>query len=187
MYRFFKILVAILIILYPVSVYFGLQYFTPSQLGLFLLTVFVLRVMVVHRQPGNRSMQMLLVVAVGVVLALLTWVFNTEKFLLWYPVCLNSVLFFIFIYSLIFPPSAIEIIARIREPNLDAKGVSYTRNVTIVWAVFFIVNAIISAWTIYQSDMQLWTLYNGLLAYLAMGIIFVVELLVRRRVRKQEI
>lgn len=187
MYQFVRIAVVLIIILYPISIYFGLQYFSPSQLGLFLLAVFALRILVIRNHPIRRGRQMILTVIVGVVLAGLTWIFNTEQFLLWYPVALNSVLLIVFIVSLISPPSAIEVIARIKEPDLNKVGIIYTRKVTMAWSVFFAINALISAWTVLQQDMQLWTLYNGLLAYLAMGLFFGIELLVRRHARKADV
>ncbi len=186
MYQFFKLVVVILIILYPVSIYFGLQYFSPSQLGLFLLAVFVLRILVIRKHPAQRGKQLLLTVFIGVILASLTWIFDTEKFLLWYPVGLNSVMLIVFIASLLFPPSAIEVIARIREPELNTEGVAYTRKVTMVWSVFFAINALVSTWTVLNNDMRVWTLYNGLLAYLAMGVLFVGELILRQRVRRKQ-
>jgi len=184
MYRFFKIVVVLLIILYPISVYFGLKYFSPSQLGLFLLAVFALRVLVIRRQPAQRGKQLIYTVIVGIVLASLTWVFDTEQFLLWYPVGLNCVLLVVFVVSLIIPPSAIEVIARLREPDLDEIGIAYTRKVTMVWSVFFALNALVAAWTVLYGDINIWTLYNGLLAYLAMGVLFASEMIVRRYIRK---
>ena len=146
----------------------------------------MLRILVIRKHPAQRGKQLLLTVFVGVILATLTWIFNTEKFLLWYPVGLNSVMLVVFIASLFFPPSAIEIIARIREPSLNDDGVAYTRKVTIVWSVFFAINALVSAWTVLNNDMQVWTLYNGLLAYLAMGVLFVGELILRQRLRGKQ-
>jgi uncharacterized membrane protein len=57
------------------------------------------------------------------------------------------------------------------------------RRVTVVWFVFLLGNATVSAATAVHGDMALWTLYNGLVAYLLMGLLFAVEFLVRRRVQ----
>ena len=183
MYRLIKLVVIVLIILYPFSIYFGLSYFSPAQLGIFLLAVFALRVAVAGRQAPHRTWQLMATLVIGGVLAAMTWLFNSEQYLLWYPVGLSSVFFIIFIASLISPPSMIERIARIREPELDAAGVEYTRKVTVIWSVFFLVNAMIATWTVLIDNIRIWTLYNGLLAYLAMGTLFAAEFFVRRHVR----
>ncbi len=183
MYQAIKILVIVLIVLYPVSIYFGLNYFTPSQLGLFLLAVFLLRILFFKKQVGQRIWQVLLTVSIGVVLAALTWVFDSEKYLLWYPVGLNIAFFIVFTTSVIFPPTIIETLARSMEKDLPPSGVIYTRNVTVVWAAFFLLNAAIATWTVMIDDMKIWTLYNGLLAYIAMGTLFGIELIIRRHVR----
>ena len=183
MYRLFKLVVIVLIILYPFSIYFGLSYFSPSQMGVFLLAIFVLRAVVTKRQAPHRATQMILTLVIGGVLASLTWLFNNEKYLLWYPVGLSTVFFIIFTSSLISPPTVVESIARIREPNLNAAGIAYTRKVTMIWSAFFVLNAMIATWTVLNDDIKLWTLYNGLLAYIAMGTLFAVEMVVRRYVR----
>ena len=116
-------------------------------------------------------------------MAALTWLFNNEKYLLWYPVGLSTVFFIIFTSSLISPPTVVESIARIREPDLNAAGIAYTRKVTMIWSAFFVLNALIATWTVLHDDIKLWTLYNGLLAYIAMGTLFAAEMVVRRYVR----
>ena len=183
MYRLFKLVVIVLIILYPFSIYFGLSYFSPSQVGMFLLAIFILRVVVAKRQAPHRAKQMILTLIVGGILAALTWLFNNEKFLLWYPVGLSTVFFIIFTSSLFSPPTVVESIARMREPDLNAAGIAYTRKVTMIWSAFFVLNALIATWTVLHADIKLWTLYNGLLAYIAMGTLFAAEMVVRRYVR----
>ena len=64
-----------------------------------------------------------------------------------YPVLVSLSFASIFGLSLIYPPSLIERIARITEPDLPPSGVIYTKRVTLVWTVFLILNAAISATT----------------------------------------
>ena len=64
-----------------------------------------------------------------------------------------------------------------------AACVAYTRRVTQVWCVFFAANAVVSAATALWADAAGWALYNGLIAYVAMGLLMAGEWLVRRRVR----
>ena len=69
MYTFLKILIVILITLYPFFVYFGLNYLSPSQLGLLLLAVFALRVIFVRRSQSARTWPVMLTVIIGATLA----------------------------------------------------------------------------------------------------------------------
>jgi uncharacterized membrane protein len=89
-----------------------------------------------------------------------------------------------FASSLIFPPSVIERIARTFHKDFPESAVAYTRNVTIVWIVFFALNSIVSAWTVLIDNREVWTLYNGLISYIIVGLILVGELVVRKIVKQ---
>ena len=79
----------------------------------------------------------------------------------------------------------VERLARLREPNLPPEGIRYTRNVTHIWCSFFIVNGSIALLTVMKGDMQLWTLWNGMIAYILMGTLMATEWLIRQRVMKK--
>lgn len=101
-----------------------------------------------------------------------------------YPAFMNLALLLTFGMSLRRGPSMVERLARLHEPDLPPSGVRYTRRVTWVWVVFFALNGAIAAWTAFYADWRVWTLYNGLIAYCAMGAVFAVEFAVRRVVRR---
>ena len=69
------------------------------------------------------------------------------------------------------------------EPDLPASGVAYTRKVTMAWQVFFLVNGSVALATAMLGNVSVWSLYNGFVAYLLMGMMFAAEYLIRRRVR----
>ena len=102
-----------------------------------------------------------------------------------YPVLVNAVLLSVFAYSLISPPSMIERFARIHEPNLPARAISYTRRVTQVWCIFFAANGAIALMTALWASPATWTLYNGLIAYVMMGLLFAGEYVVRWHFKRQ--
>ncbi|HEY7317743.1 MAG TPA: hypothetical protein VIE89_09235 [Candidatus Binatia bacterium] len=102
-----------------------------------------------------------------------------------YPVLVNAALLGIFLHSLIFPPSIIERFARIREPNLPAWAIGYTRRVTQVWCIFFTANGLIALITALWTTSGTWAVYNGLIAYLAIGLLFTGEYLVRWHFKRQ--
>jgi uncharacterized membrane protein len=111
-----------------------------------------------------------------------TLVTGSSSGLLLYPVLVNAVMFVFFGATLLRPPSAIEVLARLREPDLPAVAVAYTRRVTAVWTVFFAGNGAVALFTV-TMDQYWWALYNGLIAYLLMGLLFGGEWLLRRRFR----
>jgi uncharacterized membrane protein len=52
-----------------------------------------------------------------------------------------------------------------------------------MWCGFFVVNGLIATATALWASAGVWALYNGLLSYVAMGLLMGGEWLVRRRVR----
>ena len=102
-----------------------------------------------------------------------------------YPVMVNAALLGVFTYSLISPPSMVERFARLREPDLPAPAVRYTQRVTQVWCIFFAANGVIALITALWASSATWTLYNGLIAYLIMGLLFAGEYLVRGHFKRQ--
>jgi uncharacterized membrane protein len=102
-----------------------------------------------------------------------------------YPVLVNAVMLSVFAYTLVSPPSMIERFARLREPDLPSQAIAYTRRVTQVWCVFFVVNGAISLATALWSSPAVWSLYNGVIAYLLMGLLLGGEYLVRLRFKRR--
>jgi len=100
-----------------------------------------------------------------------------------YPVLVNAVLLCAFAASLWRPPSVIERLARLAEPNLPAEGVRYTAAVTRVWCAFFVLNGAAALYTALFTDERAWALYNGLVAYMLMGALLLGERLIRPRVQ----
>ena len=98
-----------------------------------------------------------------------------------YPVIVNAVLLVVFGSSLIFPPTVIERVARMKHGDLPPHGVTYCRKVCVVWSLFFMFNLAISLDSV-TRPIEWWSLYNGCISYIAIGAIFGVEYLIRRRV-----
>jgi uncharacterized membrane protein len=90
-----------------------------------------------------------------------------------------------FAWSLVYPPTIIERIARITEPDLPAAGVRYTRAITLVWCGFFLCNGLAALYTALYTSFEVWALYNGLIAYVLIGCLLGGELLYRHRFLKK--
>jgi uncharacterized membrane protein len=176
-----------LTVAYPFAVYFGLQVMEPRMLGLLLLVVILLRHWRFTERflTGTRPLERAVFVALcGLALGIAAS--NREELLLLYPAAVSISLFLVFGATLLRPPSMIERIARLAEPDLPPQGVRYTRQVTWVWCGFFVLNSAVSLVTVFASR-ACWALYNGLISYLLMGLLFSIEWLVRGWIRRRPV
>lgn len=171
---------------YPLAVYFGLQSFEPRWIGLLLITLLVFRHLGKVRSlaASMHGADWLAIGGIGL-LAVAIVLFNSQTLLLLYPACISLTMLFIFARTLFFPPSMIERFARLSQPDLSPAGVRYTRRVTVIWCLFFIVNGSVAAASVLATR-EWWLLYNGFIAYVLMGLLFLGEWLVRRHVMARE-
>jgi uncharacterized membrane protein len=108
---------------------------------------------------------------------------NRTAWLLGYPVFVSLLFLLWFLHSLLWPPTVVERLARLQDPDLPPRGVAYTRKVTMVWCLFFLGNGLLAAATAWHGDLRLWALYNGGISYVLMGLLMGAELWLRGRVR----
>lgn len=167
----------LLTLLYPLVIYFGLGRFEPRWLALFLLLIAAARAL------AGRDRLWLAAAAGAAVLVVVSMLGNDALPLKLYPVLVNAVLLVVFGLSLRHPPSIIERLARLREPDLPPHAIAYTRQVTRVWCLFFVINGSIALATALYASNAGWALYNGLVSYVLMGLLFAGEWLVRQRVK----
>ncbi len=186
MTRILKILGAVAVFLYPVLVYSGLTRFGIGLVAPALLVIFALRVFLPANSRAKEFFSAGAVLAcIGGGLCALSWIFRDGVWLLWYPAASNAFFLCVFGMSLLRPPSVAERLARLTDPNLPPEAVPYTRNVTRAWCVFFLVNGAIAVGTCLYGDMRLWTLYNGAIAYVLIGLFFVIEFWIRSKVKRK--
>lgn len=165
-------------LLYPLGVYFGLQYFDPRTLVLMIIVIAGVRLLNTEQSPLNHWLWLPLLLIVG----LWTWLSQGDIGLKLYPVFVNLSFLAVFAWSLFRPPSMIERFARLQDPNLPQEAIPYTKKVTITWCVFFVFNIIVSLITCFYTSDETWALYNGLIAYILIGLLFSIEWLIRQRV-----
>ena len=169
--------IGLLTLIYPIAVYFGIQYLEPWEIGIVLLGLLVLRLVLVKSDKKHSQLLMF----VGSAFCVLAVWSNNLITLRFYPVLLNFSLFAVFASSLFYPPPVIERLARLQHPDLPEQGVRYTRKVTQVWCVFFVCNGLIATVTAVWSSFAWWSLYNGFISYILMGLLMGIEYLVRIR------
>ncbi|AZC22185.1 MULTISPECIES: hypothetical protein [Pseudomonas] len=165
-------------LLYPFAVYLGMEHFAPWQFGLLLGSLWLARALTGGRDRGSRWMA-----AMAIIFCLLLAWFDHPGLLRWYPVLISSFMLGLFGLSLKYGPPVAERLARLSEPDLPEKAIRYTRQVTIAWSLFFLCNGALAAALTLWAPLSWWTLYNGLIAYGLMGLLFAIEWLLRQRVR----
>ena len=164
---------------YPLAIWFGHGRVEPRWLALLLLLAALARLPAMRLSASARWMALgALLLASGAVLA------NAALPLKLYPVLVNAGLLAAFASSLAAGQSMVERFARMREPDLPPAAVAYTRTVTKVWCGFFIVNGAIALATALWATPAVWSLYNGVIAYGLMGLLFAGEFLVRLRFKR---
>ena len=167
---------------YPFLVWFALDYVQPRSVALVLAGLFFLRFLSRGSNATVNKVEYLLLAAGGLFLLAVAMI-NQVDWLLAYPVFVSLLFFGVFSSSLLYPPSVVERLARLEDPDLPPKGVAYTRKVTLVWSVFFLVNAAVSLFTVWYEERWLWSLYNGGIFYVLMGLLMAIEMVVRRKIK----
>lgn len=177
-----RVLIAIALIAYPLWVA-GLVHAGHTDKLWWVLCLLVLPQLVVSdwRQPRTY----ILVAAVALVVLGAWWV-DPIAGALFYPVWMNLGFLLVFAGSLLQKPAIITRLAQAMEGELTPAAIRYTERVTLVWCLFFCVNGALALWTALLANLKLWTLYNGVIAYIAMGALMLIELGVRRVVKKRQ-
>jgi uncharacterized membrane protein len=166
---------------YPVVVYLGLTRSNPRTIAVVLLALWI--ILIPLRGLRGRAGQLRTVVGplLPATLPLLgAALFDDGRFLLAVPVVVNLALLVGFAVTLR-PGSRpmVERFARLQESALPEDAIAYCRAVTWVWCGFFVINAAVAG-ILAVTTVAGWALYTGFLAYVAMGSLWVGEIVVRK-------
>lgn len=171
-----RILLAGILLLYPLAVYYLLETLGAGILGILLIVLLALRLnAATDLLPGRAYFLVIAIVLAGAVTVLGDGALALKS----YPTIISLILLIVFGYTLLAPPSMVERIAKFAGSKFSDRTAPYTRKVTIVWCVFFAVNAFVSGWISVSGSMEAWAFYNGFFAYVIMGALFATELVVR--------
>lgn len=208
MKKFLKILFYILAAVYPVVVFTMLVVFKiPTRI--LSLCVVALGAAFFLSATGNRKSDAdsekkaldwrpMLSSALFLLAGTLCFIFNEKIFLKLYSVVISATMLFVFGSSLIFEPNIIFRFAclgdkTIKGSSFEKQVYKYCKKVTIVWCIFFILNGSVSAITaLYdfgseELNDRIWSVYNGGISYVLMGLLFTVEFIIRKIVDKKMI
>ena len=175
---FGHIFLTVLSIAYPALWYYGREagwfvWLAAAMCGLWLLRALTAKL------PQQRYTALFITLFFAAIL-----VFGRRDSMYWYPVLVNLMMLVVFGGSLFAGQTVIERLARLQQPDLPEKAVRYTRRVTQVWCVFFIINGTLAALLVRLGRYDWWAVYTGVIAYVLMGMLFVGEWLYRKLVLK---
>lgn len=177
-----SILGVILVLAYPVAVYVGLSRWNTRAVGVMLLVIlipsYVLRAVGETRRADLRA---ILPVPVAVIIVIvLGIILDDHRAMLALPVLINVALLVTFGGSLMRGVPMVERFARLARPDLPESQLPYCRQVTAAWCGFFVLNGATCAALAMWAPVGVWTLYTGAIAYVIIGLLFVLEYLVRK-------
>ena len=188
-----KVFFTAISVLYPLIVYCGLEYWglSPRRLSIVLLALAFYHFLNFtqsksHAERGRTAIFVVLII----VCALVAFCADNILFVKFYPVLVNLSLLAFFAFTLFhgetfaFRMACLADKSLMLSPSLNAVR-RYCRKVTFSWCIFFSVNAFIALLTVFVGSDKIWSLYNGLISYILIGIVFTVEYLVRKMVQSK--
>ncbi len=208
MKKFLKVLFYVVAAVYPVLVFTMLVVFRMPVRILSLFVVVLACAFFLSASGGCKSdgksekkaldWRPMLSSALFLLAGILCFVFNKKIFLKLYSVVISATMLFVFGSSLFFKPNIIFRFACLGDKSVKGSSFepqvnSYCKKVTVVWCVFFVLNGSVSAFTALHDfgndalNDKIWSVYNGGISYILMGLLFAVEFLVRKMVDKKMI
>ncbi|GHU65361.1 hypothetical protein FACS189447_04150 [Spirochaetia bacterium] len=188
MRRFLLVLFSAAALAYPVLVFCFLVIF---KIPLRLLSLFVIFAALGYfllnssQKKKKKPVPLFLSTGLLLLLGLLCLITDAAVVLKFYPVLISGGLLFFFAGTLFFPPVMIFRFAVLQDKSIkgslaESRIAAYCRKVTIVWCCFFILNGGIALFTVFSSSDVLWSIYNGGISYILMGLLFAGEFVIRK-------
>ena len=111
-------------------------------------------------------------------------------FLKFYPLVISAIFLAAFGYTLFSRPTMIFRFATMMDKSIpgslaEKRVENYCTKVTVIWCIFFVLNGSIALMTVFSKNDILWSVYNGGVSYVLMGMLFAGEFIVRKVVNKK--
>ena len=174
---FLTALSTVAFIIYPVLVYFLLDGYGVVPLAVVLILLLALRLIAAFHRDSALLWGGLAALAVALLVLTLS---KSATLLMLYPMMVSILLLLLFAWSLVNPPTMIERVSSRAGMPVPKEAIGYVRGVTWVWCGFFCFNAVVSAMLAWLGVTQYWAIYNGLISYVLMGMLFVGEYIYRQ-------
>ncbi len=180
------IVTAVALVAYPMFVYWAFNRWEPRFAALTLLAVLAPVALVrVRKLVGDVDRSAVKALAIVPVVAFVAFalgaLLDSAGFVLGAPVAINGVLLVAFGSTLrAGSRPMIERFARLAVSDLSQAELRWCRRWTVVWCTFFALNAAAAGVLAAAAPLSWWTLYNGLIAYILMGVLFAAEYIPRK-------
>ena len=175
-------------ILWPFAVYFSWHYDCAQILCLIFIVLFLLRI-ITYRCPVQKLKPLfscaLFTSVIAITISIIALLSKSADLLRYYPVAVNFIFLTCFGISLVKTPSIITRFAAITEKKITPEIKTYTWKVTVVWSCFFLVNGLISLYTVIYGNNETWLAWNGVGSYIAIATLMGIEYLIRCRLRNK--
>jgi uncharacterized membrane protein len=182
------VLLGTVLVAYPLFVWIGLNQGSPRHVAAIMLLLVAPIAAIRMKRSQRAAMRGLAAVPLVTVSCLvLSAALDAEGFMLAVPVLINAIFLAVFGWSLRSGAMPmVERFARLQEPDLSPDKQAWCRTWTVLWSVFFVANgstALVLALLVVAdaAPRAWWATYNGLIAYVLMGIMFASEWTMRRR------
>jgi acyl-coenzyme A synthetase/AMP-(fatty) acid ligase/uncharacterized membrane protein len=124
------------------------------------------------------------------VLSVICFLSNAVIVLKLYPVFMNLIMLTAFGLTLFSPPVMIFRFATLADRSIrgslaEKRVERYCRKVTLVWCGFFVANGSAALVTVLRASDLVWSIYNGGVSYILMGILFAGEFIIRKMTDKK--
>lgn len=175
------IVTSVLVMLYPVAIWFALTHLSARSVSLLVLGVLVPTTAIRFRRAAREDLVAVLRVPLVILACLLLGaVLDDPRFVLVIPVLINMALLITFGSSLRGTPM-VERFARVQKKEALTEGeIRHCRQVTVAWCVFFVANASVAGLLALYGSEFWWAAYNGGIAYGLMGLMFAGEYVLRQ-------
>ncbi|MCF0214854.1 MAG: AMP-binding protein [Fibrobacteraceae bacterium] len=193
-----KILFTALTVLYPGLVFCGLYFWgiSPRILSLALIVLALFHFTSSRKaHKGVNAVKGMLFFSITLACGCVAFALDSKLFLKFYPVFINLVLLLFFGLSLKKDASGKRSSLVFQLACLGDKTLAhsssrsfvekYCRKVTLVWCFFFVANGTVALLTIASGSDKWWALYNGLVSYILMGMLFAGEFMIRSILQKK--
>ena len=178
---------SVIAVLYPALVYYFLviRGISLRHLSLFIIAFALVAFIAATSKKKSLFHGSIILFGVGI----LCFIINSSVILKFYPLLMNIILLVSFGSTFFLRPNMIFRFALMQDKSIkgslgEHKVKSYCLKVTIMWCVFFVLNGSVAAWTIFSGSDVIWSVYNGGISYVLVGLLFAVEFIIRKIVQK---
>ena len=155
----------ILVLIYIITIYFGKEYFSISQLGIFFISLGTVWFLINAKKASIKTLfQPIILIVIGI----LSIKMDSFLVLKSFPLVISTLFFLAFVYAQITKEFfLIKYISKFKK--LDEKEIVYLQKTHIIWIVITAVNVALHSYFLIFGTLNEWTFYSTLGWYILLG------------------